>query len=354
MIEERVFSQYGEDGVLFTLLQSISVPKTYFEFGVQDGVECITRILNPAPASKYKTTSKHLTDEVERKINDERLRKAELRKKEMHKSPWMRGWKGIQLDGDHENPAVGLYKEIVTIESITGIIKKYGINQDLGVLSIDIDYNDLYVARVMFDECKLSPAIVVAEFNPILGSSNKMVIHDSGYWWKKGEYMGNSIYCVNKFYSSRGYVMVYATWVNAFFIKEKLAKPHSPHWSVLFQQSQQRANKSRLVEKNKKFITGSVLGRQFVSYETAMSLSFIKETQRVRQQIDKLVLQFPHIGEMKSTYKKDWNKFDKLLAQLHEYLRTKIMTTNLVPTGLSTIIIPTLIVNSCVCITRYL
>ena len=47
--EEKVFSQNGEDGVVLYLIEIIAkkydLDKSYFEFGVEDGSECITRII---------------------------------------------------------------------------------------------------------------------------------------------------------------------------------------------------------------------------------------------------------------------------------------------------------------------
>ncbi len=331
--EEKVYSQNGEDGVLFALLKVVK-NRTYLEIGVEDGTECNTRIINEAPLSSYgQMSSKQLSSDS---------KSAEARKQEMRRSPWMRGWKGIQLDGGHENPEIGLYKETVTINSIKNIVEKYDVNPDLGVLSIDIDYNDLYVARVLFDECKLLPAVVIAEFNPILGLEDKMVIHDSGYHWKKGEYMGNSIHCVNKFYSSRGYTMVFATCVNAFFVRNT-SSPH-PSPAVIQRWVDDSIKINPRFTKTIHFIKGNIMGRKFVTYNQAMDIKFIEETERVRCDIDIAVRKFPHFTELAKNYKlKKWNVVDKLKDQLAAYLREQIADS---------VIASTLIINTLVCLTR--
>ena len=47
--EKKVYSQNGEDGITLTLINIISkvhkLKKFFFEFGVEDGTECNTRIL---------------------------------------------------------------------------------------------------------------------------------------------------------------------------------------------------------------------------------------------------------------------------------------------------------------------
>src|ERR1700689_3907460 len=121
--EKSLYSQNGEDGVLAKILQLVQ-PSTRFcvEFGAYDGITGRNTYL--------------------------------LR---------MQGWNGLLLDRMFEVPEFNLYKEFITAETISAIFDKYAIPYDLGLLSIDIDYNDFYVWRGI-DE-KYKPAVVVIEYN---------------------------------------------------------------------------------------------------------------------------------------------------------------------------------------------
>ena len=79
--EKKIFSQNGEDGITMKLIELIyngdNDNKYYVEFGVQDGIECNTRILR----ENY-------------------------------------NWKGLQMDGGNDNNIINLKKEFITKENI--------------------------------------------------------------------------------------------------------------------------------------------------------------------------------------------------------------------------------------------
>ena len=79
--EKRIFSQNGEDGITMKLLELIyngnNDNKFYVEFGVENGMECNTRILR----EKY-------------------------------------NWKGLQMDGNNESNNINLQKEFITWMSL--------------------------------------------------------------------------------------------------------------------------------------------------------------------------------------------------------------------------------------------
>lgn len=76
--ERLVYSQFGEDGVTLALFAALGHGSRYYvEFGVEDGMECNTRVL-----------------------------------RERH------GWKGLLMDGGEPNKAINLHSEFVTAENI--------------------------------------------------------------------------------------------------------------------------------------------------------------------------------------------------------------------------------------------
>ena len=180
---KKIYSQNNEDGILLQLLKilenkNININKYFFEFGVEDGSECITRILRD------------------------------------------KGWDGVLLDGGYENKSINLFKEYITSNNIHNLIKKYKIKKDLGLLVIDIDYNDAYVALNVLE--KLNPSIVVAEYNVRLGFDNKTVIHDPNYYWDYSTYTGCSAQCIVNIY--KHYDVVYANGVNMFLLRKDISK----------------------------------------------------------------------------------------------------------------------------------
>lgn len=109
----QVFSQQGADGVLHRLLSDLGAPTggSYVEFGTQDATECNTRLLR------------------------ERC-----------------GWRGLLMDGDHQNASIGLQREFLSAENILELFGKYGVPTSLDILSLDINGNEYHILdRVLRD-----------------------------------------------------------------------------------------------------------------------------------------------------------------------------------------------------------
>jgi hypothetical protein len=143
--EFRVFSQWGEDGILDWLTRIVAMPrKVFVEFGVEDYTEANTRFL--------------LTQ---------------------------RGWSGLVLDGSEQNVARIRRDEIfwrhplaaaaafITRENINDLIASNGIIGPIGILSVDIDGNDYWVWEAI---TAVEPAIVVCEYNAIFGPARSVTV----------------------------------------------------------------------------------------------------------------------------------------------------------------------------------
>ena len=93
-LEDGIFSQYHEDGVLIALLDilgteaysSSQMSKYYVEFGVENGVQCNTRVLR------------------------ERM-----------------GFSGLSMDGGNSNSGINLHEEFVTAGNILGLHLKHSV-----------------------------------------------------------------------------------------------------------------------------------------------------------------------------------------------------------------------------------
>lgn len=181
--EKKVFSQNGEDGIIQFILSCIGTEnKFYVEFGVQDGTECNTRYLREAC-----------------------------------------GFSGLMMDGGFENKSIGLYKEFITAENINSLFKKYDVPDKFDLLSIDIDYNDLWVWKAI--DLQYKPNIVVIEYNSTFPPPLSVTVpykHDGV--WDQTSYFGASISALNYIAQEKGYSLVYCDkrGVNAFFILDDL------------------------------------------------------------------------------------------------------------------------------------
>ena len=97
----------------------------------------------------------------------------------------------------------------------------------LGILSIDIDGNDYWIWQAI---TSVQPAIVICEFNAVLGDMRPIVVpYDSAFQRLRahfsGQYFGASIAALKSLARAKGYTFVgtNSNGVNAFFLKEELA-----------------------------------------------------------------------------------------------------------------------------------
>ena len=199
-VEFRVFSQWGEDGIIEWLLQKVIVPNHRFvEFGVETFREANCRFLLQN-----------------------------------------RNWRGLVFDGSETNiTALKLERlfwmydltaqcAFVSAENINGLIEKRGFGGPLGILSIDIDGNDYWVWKAI--KC-VDPAIVVCEYNPILGDKEPIVVPYKPDFQRfrshhSGLYFGASIAALQSLAAEKGYVFVgtNSNGINAFFVRKDLSE----------------------------------------------------------------------------------------------------------------------------------
>lgn len=200
-VEFRVFSQWGEDGIIEWLVNHVAVPSTTFvEFGVETFREANCRFLL---------------------LN--------------------RNWRGLVLDGNGESMAV-LRREtlywrhhltaaaaFVTAENINELLVANGAAGPVGLLSVDIDGNDYWVWKAI---TAIDPAIVVCEYNPVLGDRAPVTVpYDPGFTRFRGHYsglyFGASIAALRHLAQQRGYAFLgtNSNGINAFFVRADLAGP---------------------------------------------------------------------------------------------------------------------------------
>jgi len=196
--EFRVFSQFGDDGIIQYLLHHVK-PKnhTFVEFGVEKYTEANTRFLL---------------------VND--------------------NWRGLILDGcesamqsvrkdliywRHDLTAVGAF---IDRDNINDLISKNGFAGQLGLLSIDIDGNDYWVWERI--NC-VEPEIVVAEYNSVFGFERAVTVpydatfvrnsaHHSNLYW------GCSLRALITLANRKGYAFVgcNSNGNNCYFVRREL------------------------------------------------------------------------------------------------------------------------------------
>jgi hypothetical protein len=143
--EFKVYSQWGEDGIIQFLIWRIAdLDRSFVEFGTQDYTESNTRFLI---------------------VND--------------------NWRGLVIDGAerhiefirsdalywrHDLEAVCAF---VTADNINELIARRFPGPELGLLSIDIDGNDYWIWKAI--SC-VRPTIVVCEYNSVFGGRRAVTV----------------------------------------------------------------------------------------------------------------------------------------------------------------------------------
>jgi len=196
--EFKVFSQSGEDGILQHLIGCIEIKhKTFIEFGVQDFFESNCRFLLMKD-NWIGFVLDSSANNIERLINSYFYWKYQLT--------------AIQA--------------FVTRDNINELLARSGLDEDLGILSIDIDGNDYYVFEAITG---FKPRILVLEYNAIFGPTRKISVPYDGNFVRTEKhysnlYFGASLAAITDLANTRGYSLVgtNSTSSNAFFLRNDL------------------------------------------------------------------------------------------------------------------------------------
>ena len=194
----KVFSQWGEDGIIQKLIHSVEIKnKTFIEFGVEDFTESNCRFL--------------LMKDF---------------------------WKGFVIDGSKENmdrlrsfPWYWMYElkaveSFITRENINDLLAQSGFDSDLGLLSIDVDGVDYFILETIE---YFRPRILILEYNAVFGAERKISVpYDAAFFRTKKHYsnlyFGASLPALTHLANKKGYVLVgtTASGGNAFFVRSDL------------------------------------------------------------------------------------------------------------------------------------
>ncbi|MBT8534603.1 hypothetical protein G6725_01090 [Polynucleobacter paneuropaeus] len=161
--EFKVFSQWGEDGIIQHLTQNIDIKnKTFIEFGVEDFFESNCRFL--------------------------------LQKD---------NWNGFVIDGSSQNierlrksyfywkHSINALCSFITRENIEELLSTSGFDKDIGLLSVDIDGVDYFVLEKL---AAWTPRVLIVEFNAIFGMNRAVSVPYSSTFMRSNMHYSNLYY----------------------------------------------------------------------------------------------------------------------------------------------------------------
>ena len=194
--EFRVFSQFGDDGIVEWLVSRVGVPREaerFVEIGVEDYREANTRFLL---------------------VN--------------------RNWSGLIVDrGDAHVRAVRAsslmwrhnvrpVSALVDRDNVNRLLAEHGFDRDLGLLSIDVDGNDYWIWEAVATE----PLLVVVEYNSLFGPARAVTIpYDAGFDRTRAHhsnlYFGASLGALALLAERKGYRLLGSNSAgnNAYFVR---------------------------------------------------------------------------------------------------------------------------------------
>lgn len=198
--EFKVFSQWGDDGIIQYLINNIEISaEKFIEFGVENYLESNTRFLL--------------------KNNN---------------------WEGLIMDGSAEHVeyikndtiywkhTITAVETFITKENINQTIKNAGFEGNIGLLHIDIDGNDYWIWEAINN---IKPDIVIVEYNSIFGIDRPITIPYQANFIRGNAhysnlYAGTSLAALYLLSQKKGYAFVGCNSAgnNAYFVKNEKVK----------------------------------------------------------------------------------------------------------------------------------
>lgn len=198
-VEFKIFSQWGDDGIIQWLVSNLEFPhKTFIEFGVENYRESNTRFLlmNNNWSGLVMDGS---ASNVKQIVNSEYFWKHEL------------SAKAIFIDKDN----------------INSILSSSALDKEVGLLHIDLDGNDYWIWREINI---ISPIVVILEYNSVFGIDRPITIpYDKTFFRTSSHYsnlyFGASLRALHQLSTDKGYAFIGCNSAgnNAYFVrKDKL------------------------------------------------------------------------------------------------------------------------------------
>ena len=162
-VEFRIFSQWGEDGIIDWLINQVpNIPKNFIEIGTEDYKESNTRFLL---------------------IN--------------------KNWNGILIEGNGDDVKkikkdriywkhnIKIVNKFINLSNIDSILNNLDLKKKIGLISLDIDGIDYWILKKLK---KLKPVIFICEFNPIFGHKKMITVPYKKSFNRNKEHYSNSYF----------------------------------------------------------------------------------------------------------------------------------------------------------------
>jgi hypothetical protein len=196
--EFKVFSQWGEDGILQHLTTHLDIRnRTFIEFGVEDFFESNCRYL----------------------LMKDR-------------------WHGFVIDGSPANIArlrrsyfFWMYRleslaSFITKDNVAALMERSGFGLEPGILSVDVDGVDYHLVEALE---QMRPSIMIVEYNGLFGHQRNVTVpYDASFQRTQAHpsnlYLGASLPAFVRLLERRGYALVGVNGMgsNAFFVRKEL------------------------------------------------------------------------------------------------------------------------------------
>ena len=194
-VEFKVFSQFGDDGIIQWLIHNLEIPhETFVEFGVENYQEANTRFLMQ---------------------ND--------------------NWSGLVMDGSEDHirqiresnyywrHELQAQTAFIDCENINQLLSSTGFPADLGLLHIDLDGNDYWIWKEI--SC-VSPIILILEYNSVFGAERAITVpYDKTFYRTDAHfsnlYFGASLAALHHLSTEKGYSFIGCNSAgnNAYFVR---------------------------------------------------------------------------------------------------------------------------------------
>lgn len=198
-VEFKVFSQWGDDGIIQWLINNLEIPnRTFVEFGVGNYQEANTRFLM---------------------MNN--------------------NWSGLVMDGSEMNVAQITNSEyfwqytltanavFIDADNINHLLSSSNLGKEVGILHIDLDGNEYWIWKEID---VISPIVVILEYNSHFGIDKAITIPYSRTFYRTNAhysnlYFGASLLALYQLSADKGYSFIGCNSAgnNAYFVrKDKL------------------------------------------------------------------------------------------------------------------------------------
>ncbi len=231
--EFKIFSQFGDDGIIQYLIKHIPIENEIFiEFGVDNYLESNTRFL-----MMNNNWAGFVMDGSEQAMRSLKNRSWYWRYALTHKAVFI----------DKEN--------------INELLANTGFS-DIGLLHIDLDGNDYHILAEL-DLSALNPSILIMEYNSVFGKDRPITIpYNSEFLRTKAHYsnlyFGASLPALNHAASKKGYSLIGCNRAgnNAYFVRKNLLNERIRALSIEDAFIESKFRESRNKDDSLSYLTG--------------------------------------------------------------------------------------------------